>query len=119
MSDFCYNMNGYPEPEHIYLGKSSICVFTLFPQPQASHPLQNHSEYNSDESFYKPNEPLLYDIEFRVPFKEDENGHIVKAPIDIPLEQWYLAKGVDIDVARQMCNDFIVQWCKNKGLALI
>lgn len=115
-NDFCYNMNGYPEPEHIYLGNSSILVFTLFPQRQESHPL---SEYNPNESFYKPDEPLLYDIEFRAPFKEDAEGNVVRHPFDIPIEDWYLAKGVTIDVAHQMCDDFISQWCNDKGLALI
>lgn len=34
MSKLGYNMNGYPESEHVYLGKSSICVFTIFPRRQ-------------------------------------------------------------------------------------
>lgn len=117
MSNLIYNMNGYPEPEHIYLGKSSIIVFTLFPRHQDSHMAQDDSEYNPNDCFYNPNEPLYYDIEFRVPFKE-KNGKVIDCPIDLDIDEWYLARKVDLATARNMCREFIDNWCKEKGLAL-
>lgn len=116
MSELIYNMNGYPEPEHIYLGKSSILVFTLFPVHQDSHKAQV-DEYNANECFYNPDEPLYYDIEFRVPFKE-KNGKVIDCPIDIDSDEWYLARRVDLATARNMCKEFIEKWCEEKGLAL-
>lgn len=106
MSELVYNMNGYPESEHIYLGKSSILVFTLFPVHQDSHDAQV-DEYDANECFYNPDEPLYYDIEFRVPFKE-KNGKVIDCPIDIDSDEWYLARKVDLDTARKMCYDFIL-----------
>lgn len=108
-----YNMNGYPEPERVYLGKSTICVFTIFPRRQIHHPLS--TDCNKNESFYNPNEPLYYDIEFRSPFKE-KDGKVLHDIDDA--NDWYLARNVDLFKAREMCQEFIEKWCKEKGLAL-
>jgi len=102
MSNISYNLNGYPLPEHVYLAKSLILVFTLFPCVQDSHKAQvdeiEESEYNPRKSYYNPDEPLYYDIEFRIPFKE-KNGAVVKHPLDIDIDEWYLAKRVDLATA--------------------
>lgn len=115
MSNLIYNMNGYPEPEHVYLGKSSIIVFTLFPLLQDSHIAQDDSEYNPNDCFYNPNEPLYYDIEFRVPFKE-KDGIIIKNLTDIDTDEWYLARRVSLDIARKKCKEFISKWLLEKEL---
>lgn len=119
MSDFCYNMNGYPEPEHIFLGKTPFLAFTLFPKHQDSHKPQPHEEYDASDCFYNPDEPLYYDIEFRAPFKEDANGKVVTCPIDINIDDWYLAKRVDLETARKLCAEFLDSWCKEKGLTVL
>lgn len=117
--DGYYNMNGYPEPEHVYLGKSTICVFTIFPRRQIHHPPStDYNKYDSfykNDSFYNPNEPLYYDIEFRSPFKE-KDGKVLHDIDDA--NDWYLARNVDLSTAREMCQEFIEKWCKEKGLAL-
>ena len=111
-------MNGYPEPHHIYLGKSSIIVLTFFPKPQAGHPLQNSSEYEQTKGrvFYDASQPLRYDIEIRHPFNE-KDGVVFDDYSDV--DEWYLAKDVSFDEALHLSNQFIEEWCAKHGLAIL
>lgn len=109
-----YHRIGYPEPEHIYLADTPILAFTIFSRLQEHH-LQQSSDEVELECHYNPDLPLFYDIEFRYPFKEDSQGNVVKCADDSPnIDDWYLAKNVDLDTARKLCADFLFDWCQRK-----
>lgn len=97
MSGDVYNMNGYPEPEHIYLGKSNIMMFTIFPDIQMSQ---------TTETLFNPEEPVYYSVEWRGPLSQNtQYGQ-------------YLTLGCTIEKARERCAIYIKAWCDKNGLQL-
>lgn len=100
------NLCNYPEPERVYLGKSPIVAFVIFPNVQESEvPEQSGEEV---DVFYNPEVTTLYDVEFRM----------ITNP-RASIEPDYLVQGVEIGKAREMCHDYLVDWCSKNGLALI
>jgi len=102
MTDLYYNMNGYPEPVHIYLGKSKIAVFHLFPERQAGHPLSKWDGTNrKNESFYDPEKPLFWSVEYDSKFKSENAS------------EPYFLKHVEMPQAKLACSIFIKEWIKD------
>jgi hypothetical protein len=107
-------MIGYPEPHHVYLADTAILAFTLFPQVQTRYPVG----CGEVDAVYSTDIPLLYDIEFRAPFKEDSNGKTVRHMIDVDEDERYLAKNILFDNGIELCQQYLKDWCDRHGLQL-
>jgi hypothetical protein len=104
---------GYPEPEHIYVGKTKIIVFTMFPQVQESTVIDT-DDPTRKESCFDQSEPLKYNIEFQGTFLENRMFKESTSFNDTAS----FAKDVEYQEGKDLCQKFISGWCEDVGIIL-